>query len=266
MKKKFIPILIGAIVLVAIGVVVFNKIKNSQTQNQEQAGKKKKVSRPINVIPQSERPYVKLVPDSSGHYITIILDTLNKEAKEAEYELEYQSGTLLQGFQGILDLADLPVEDKKLFGSRSAGGSVTYHEDIKGGNLLLELDDGAAGYAVKSDWKYISNLARESEFSSKDAKFQISSKDLSKQRNLIIYNSPGYPKGLEKPVVSEVYSLTSSSTLTGTADLTIRATEEGDLSIMGWDGKEWTKFDSTVEEKMVEAEVDLMEAYLVVTN
>ena len=104
----------------------------------------------------------------------------------------------------------------------------------------------------------------ETAFSSQDAKFQIESDDLENNRLLIIFNTAGYPEGLEQAPVAELYSLTSSGKIAGEAELTIRAEEEGDLMIVGYDGEEWHEFETAVDGKMATATVELMELYTVI--
>jgi hypothetical protein len=84
------------------------------------------------------------------------------------------------------------------------------------------------------------------------------------QMLIMSFNTAGYPEGLKGDVLSDPYSLTASSELDGKATLTMRANEEGELKIAGWDGKTWQEFEGKVEGKMIEAEVELMELYVVV--
>jgi len=266
-NKKVLIIGLVLLVLVGGGVLAATKMgkKSAEEATQEDGKKKKKkITEPLNVIDAAERPYIQLAPLADGRNIIIIVKNVKKEATDADYELEYQAGELLQGAFGNIELATVPANKQIMFGSCSAGGACTYHSNIKGGKLLIRFN-GPENYALRQEWKYFDNKAGESQFSSKDAKFQLSSKDLGKQRFIIIYNSPGYAEGLEnKTVVSEPYSLAASATLKGTADLTMRATEEGDLMIMGYDGKKWTEFESEADGKTVTGEVDLMEMYVVV--
>ncbi|MBT4124296.1 MAG: hypothetical protein HN981_04865 [Candidatus Pacebacteria bacterium] len=262
MKNKK-TMIIGLVVLLLVGGGIFF-LKKDKTSDTPATTQKKKLSLPTNVIPVSERPYLTLLPSADGRYITIGIENLKKEAGEMSYEIEYQTGSMLQGFQGLLSLDKLPSSEKKLFGSQSAGGAITYHEDIKGGSLLTRYTEGSEPYALKSDWKYIENTKRETAFSSKDAKFQIDGKTLAQQRYLIIFNTPGYPEGVPGEVASEVYSLTSSGSLTGEAELTIRSNEEGELKIAAWDGEEWMTYEGEVDDKMITATVDLVELYVVV--
>lgn len=263
MKKQHMLILGVVILLIAAVAGVFALKNNKSADTTDETTKKQKIEEPVNVISLEERPYVQISPVADGRNIQLIIKELKKPANEAEYELEYQAGTLLQGIFGAIQLDKLPAQVTELLGSCSAGGKCSYHEDVKGGTLLLRFS-GPENYALKQDWKYFDNSTKESAFSSKDAKFQLESESLSGQRYLVIYNSPGYPEGLEGTAVSEPYSLAVSSTLSGTGSLTMRANEEGSLKIMGWDGTQWHEFAGEMDGKMVTAEVDLMELYIVV--
>lgn len=256
---------VGVILLVLIGGGVFAFTKFSGGSNpttQEESSKKKRVEA-LNEIPLEDRPYVTIAPEGTRN-LTLTVESLNKPATSMEYELEYQAGSLLQGAFGQLDLDSLPVEADILLGSCSAGGACTYHEDVKGGSLLLRFE-GDERYALKQDWKYIQERGATA-VSSKDAKFQLESDGLASSNVIIIYNSPGFPRGLEGTPVSDAYSLQTSSTLSGSGELTMRATEEGTLTIMGWDGSSWNEFDTTVDGKTATADVELMELYIVVKN
>lgn len=266
MNKKFvIPIALVVLILLLAGAGYAYMRSKNNSSTQDQATNTKKVLEPVNQLAINERPYLRIMPEADGHYITLVVEELKKPATELEYELEYQSGTLLQGFQGLLQLDNLPTEDTKLMGSKSAGGAVTYHEDIKGGNILTRFM-GEEKYVLKQDWRYFDNKTKETEFSSKDAKFQIESKDLASQRFLIIFNSPGYPGKPEGRVVSETYTLDGASALKGQGTLSLVAKEEGNLTILGYNGKSWQKFDTKSEGKTASATVDLMQTYLVVAS
>lgn len=259
MNKKKLS-LIGIIIIILFGgIFAFNKLRQKGNSTPE-TPKKKKLSLPE--VKLEEAPYVILSPVDSKN-IAIDVREIKKTATEMDYELEYQAGTLLQGLFGLLTLNDLPITEKKLLGSCSAGGACTYHTDIKGGSFLGRFT-GGEDYQKKADWKYIENIAKEAEFSSKDGKFQITSNDLKNNKLIIIFNGLGYPKGLEGTADSEPYSITSVSKLSGEAKLTIRANSEEATTIMGYDGNKWHEFKTTKDSKMLTATVDLMELYMVV--
>lgn len=261
--KKTLIAAVGLLLLLGLGFAVYSATKKPAETTEAPAPKKKTTLRNYNVIEVSERPYLQIKPIDARN-ISIVVSEVKKEATVADYELEYQTGTLVQGAFGQITLATLPTIEKILFGSCSAGGACTYHEDIKGGELRAFFSGGAEAYDLKSNWRYFENTQKETAFSSKDAFFQIDSTSLATARLLVVYNSPGYPGEVEGELVSEVYSLASSAPLTGTATLSIRSREEGNLTIMGWDGSKWNTFETTSDGKTATATVDLAEAYVVV--
>lgn len=183
-----------------------------------------------------------------------------------DYELEYQTDSSLQGLTGVLELTTLPAQTKSiLLGTCSAGGACTYHKNVQGGTMLVKFSGGAASYALKQDWKYVDNAKKESAISSRDAFFQMESKDLANQRFLIIYNTPGYPKTPAGTVISEAYSLTGMSPLSGKATLTMRAKEDAAGAVIaGWNGQSWQEFKGQSNGKSITAEVSLLPVYLVI--
>lgn len=271
-KKGLIIGLIVVTLIIASVVFLLSKNKasknqaNEQNQSSSQASEKpvKKITGKANTTPINENPYVKLNPLNDGHNMEIIIQTDKKESNEAEYELEYQAGSLLQGAFGVIDLENLPTKEKIFFGSCSSGGRCTHHKDIKGGNLALKFS-GEKNMTFKGDWRYFDNLAKKTQFSSQDGKFQIEGDDFKKVRFFTIYNTPGYPTNQEYNIVSDLYNL--SKITTGKADLTIRAKEEKEnLVIVGYDGEEFTEYETEVDGKMATAQVDLVELYFVISK
>lgn len=263
-------IIIGVILLVlVVAGGTFALIKSKQKAEPEATtSEKRRITDPVNVIAVAERPYVTIKPIADGKHLSIEIISLNKSATEADYELEYQSGSMLQGAMGLMQLDSLPKAEEIFLGSCSAGGACTYHENITGGNLLLRFAGGEATYAVKTDWRYFDNKEKLDKVASKDAKFQLQADALKDQRYVIVFNSPGLPEGLKKDVIADNYALTSSGSLkiaSSLGTLTIRCNEESETAtIVGYDGEEWEEFETTVDGKQATAEVKLMELYTVV--
>lgn len=264
-KQRIGGALVAAVVLVAVGAGVYAKFmaKPKQDSTVVEDTKQKRRVEQLNQISVDERPYMVIQPDGTRNLKLSVME-LKKPASSVEYELEYQAGSLLQGAFGQVELANTPATADILLGSCSAGGACTYHEDVKGGTLLLRFEADER-YALKQDWKYI-QARGETEISSKDAKFQLSAAGLAKSSVTIIYNTPGYPGTVDGRVVSEVYSLQTSAPVTGTGTLTMRAAEEGALTIMGYDGSAWESFETQVDGKTATAEVPILDAYVVVVK
>lgn len=265
MNKKFlIPAIVGLVVLLIAGVAVVTKFGKPDNSS-EPASTKKVAPEQVNTIPVAERPFITIHPESDGRNLTLTVVSLKKTATETEYELEYQAGSLLQGAFGKLSLAELPSSVKILLGSCSAGGACTYHTDIIGGTLLTRYS-AETKYALKSEWRYFDNKTKSPDVASKDAKFQLTSPELAKQRYSIVFNTPGYPDGLEGTLASEIFSLETTSVIKGKADLTIRANQEGATHVAVWDGVEWSYVQGTVDGKTITAEVPLAMLYLAVVK
>lgn len=264
MQKKYI--LFGGLALLLLLIIggtvfAFTKLRSSETQ-EETGPQKKRIALPVNVIPVEERPVIALAPSSSGRNVEISVDAVKKSADEVDIELEYQAGTLLQGYQGLLSLSSLPATQDVLLGSCSAGGACTYHEDVTGGTLVGTFRGGEE-YAVKSDWRFIENTDKEDTFSSKDAKFTLQADKFKQVAYAIIFNSPGYPEGLTGTVVADHYSVRFTGTAPDEATVSIRAAEEGELTIHGWDGSKWLPMETTVDGKVATATGPIMKLYTV---
>lgn len=265
-KNKKILIALGAVILLAVIITIVVKGKNqSNPELITEEPERRRITEPVNVIPVEERPYVSIRPLADGRNLTISINHLNKPAQKVDYELEYQSGTMLQMVMGMIDLDNLPATKQELLGTCSAGGACTYHENVSGGNLLLRFTDANQdSYVVKSDWRYFDNKDNSEEVASRDAKFQLTADAIANQRYLIVFNSPGYPEDLEGEVIADNFSLSTSTVLSGSGQLTIRTNEESPTAkIVGYDGDEWHEFETTVDGKQAEAEVELMQFYTV---
>lgn len=264
MKNKKLLAIVGVVLLVIIGgVVAFTRGGETETPQEDKSLQKRRISEPVNVIDISERPFITIEPNLDGRNLTIVVDALKKDAIEVDYELEYKSGSLQQGVFGSLSFASMPASTKQLMGSCSAGGACTYHENVTGGTLVTRFI-GDENYALKTEWRYIENTDDESAMGSTDAKFQITSDELTDVNIAIIGDASGLPAEVEGTLVSAPYYLETVPSVSGTAELTMRANEEGDLKIMGWDGSQWQEFTGSVDGKSITAEVELMQAYIVV--
>lgn len=262
-KGKLIGITVG--VLVVLGLIVGGGVfalKQVAGPEPSPTPTSKRVVEPKNVIAVDLRPVVYISPEADGRNLSIEVESIKKDANRVEYELEYQTGELLQGFNGLLELNTLPAKKTELMGSCSAGGKCSYHENVQGGLARLRFM-GDENYLLEQDWRYINNTKGENLAGSKDAKFQLSSADLKSAKYIVVYNSPGYPEEVPGKVISEAYAMRTSSALTGEAELTLRGTEVP-TAIAGWDGEEWHTFEGTVEGNAITATVDLMRLYVAI--
>lgn len=275
--------------LVLVGGVAAWKFSGSATPEPTPTpAKKKKVAEVLNAIPVADRPYLKITPGGGGTNIVIGLEEMKKAATEAEYEIEYQAGSLTKGAFGTLNVASVPSIADVLLGSCSTGGKCTYDTEVKGGSLLLRFK-GGEDYALKSNWIYVDNAKRGrvhafmqpkagSDTSSSltttgvggdsdalEEVFSIDGASLAQQRFIILYQSPGFPKTVTGEVVGAPMAVTGVSAITGTAKVTFTLPNSAaGNKIMAWDGSKWNEMTSTVAENKVSAEGPAASVYVVV--
>lgn len=208
---------------------------------------------PVNIIPVEQRPYARMLPSGDGRTVTLSVEKLNLEANEGEYEIEYQTGTVLQGAGGRLEVDNLPHTEDILLGSCSAGGKCSYHENVTGGQITLRLDDPNR-YAVKSDWRFWENKERENTVSSSDGKLVLTGAGLARVRYGILFHSPGYPDVPPTKALSHTYTMAFAPSVTGTLTASVRLNEDvAEASLAVWDGTAWKVIEGTVADKTVTA-------------
>jgi hypothetical protein len=275
--QKNQKILLGLVavggLLIAILLYFLIKPNSNPKPTTENSQVRNRISEPVNEIDINDGPYLKLIPKADGRNMTIQVVSVKKPADSMDYELEYQAGSTTQGEFKSIDLSSLPAQIDAFFGSCSAGGACTYHTDIVGGSLLARFESISNDtYVLKQDWRYFDNQEKSTKIASKDAKFQLESDDLKTQKIMVVYNTPGYPGNFDElgKLISEVYTVNSSSSLSGKGSLIMRTNEtinsDQTASILGFDGSNWLTFDTTLEDKTATAQVDLLEAYVVVVK
>lgn len=250
--------------LIALSFTGCSLFKKKTTQAPEDK-KKPPINEPINVIDLSERPYVSLSPRNDGRELTLTIHTLPKPAEEMEYELEYQAGSLLQGAFGSVDLSkSLPIETKILLGSCSAGGSCSYHEDVKGGSLTLKFR-ADENYALKTEWRFVDLSQEDEALSSRDAKFSLDITDQVISSNYaIVAQTSGLPSPLDTQVTAGPYGLFfSQNESLKSANLTLRLTIDSDsVAIKSWDGQQWQSLDTSTSDKQAQAQINAGQVFV----
>ena len=150
-------------------------------------------------------------------------------------------------------------------GSKSAGGHITYHDDVVGGKLTLKFTGGER-YALEVPWLYNDSQKEFSQISTQDAKFQaVFVKPLNSPK-IVVMQSPGLPKEIEGTVIAGPYLIRTVGDLPDTqANLTIRLSEEAsEAKLFGWDGAAWQSLEAKVEGKTLTAASDMYLAWVVV--
>lgn len=255
-------------VLLCTGLIFAGCTKTaSPSQSPTPTQKPRKTDVNLNKEPVENRPFVRLEPRDDGKAVEMTLVEVKKKAADVEYEVEYSSGSLLQGAFGTIDsLTSLPVKKEILLGSCSTGGKCTYNTNVTGGDLSLRF--GNPDYSLKSEWSFSEGALKLKTFTSRDAKFTL---DVSKAKNssnyVIVHLAPGYPGTLSKTLVAGPYIVAPADKMTGTVSVSIRLPLDAtDGTIMAWDGTAWKDWASTTKDKVVSASGPMSEVFVVVAK
>lgn len=258
MKRKLI-LLIPVMVLLS-GCSLFRK-----KQVEEEPQQRSLITEPVNIIPVAQRPYITITPNQSGRNVTLAVEQLNKLATEAEFELEYTAGTLIQGAFGSFDLTEGSGEYEILLGSCSTGGTCSYHEDVKGGSATLSLS-GDESYAVKLNWRYQASADADGAFGTQDQKFQISGEDLFADSAFVVTaETSGPPASVTGEIIAGPFGIFPSNGIddSSEAEVTIRTNEEAAATVLGWDGSDWQVLEAEIDGKSVTVTGPVYQAYVV---
>ena len=259
-------LIIGTVGLVIIGVgmgiwrLISPKIPTEMT-------KPNKPKAAVNIIPLEERPYVTLQPLAGRNELELKIYELKKPASNGEVTLEYDRNKgVLDSVYRTFSLTNFPFTMELFLGSKSAGGHITYHEDVIGGTLRLDFHDEE--YALEVPWRYDDTQKSYSQLATTDGFFQLSLTKPIKQAKVIVMQSPGLPELIEGKVLAGPFLVGTGGELPETtAEVKIRMAEESDSAVVyGWDGTKWVDYETTIEGKTVSAKGDLVSTYVVVSS
>jgi hypothetical protein len=258
--RTWLPIGLVVLVLV-IGILLLKKNTPPSPSN----GPAPTPAPPVNVIPFKDRPYAVLAPLVGRNELSFTFPTLPKKAESVEVTLEYDRN------KGVLDavlkqfsLKKMPFNETVFLGTQSAGGHITYHEDVIGGTMTLSFI-GADTYALKVPWRYDDTQKEYQDLSTSDGFFQATLTDPIKQPKVIVMQSPGAPPGLPSDPVAGPYVIRAVGPLPKT-QATIKIRLHDDLTgatLWGYNGDTWTKVTSTYADKTVTGTTPLVDAYAV---
>lgn len=255
MKKSTIIAVVGVVLVLVIGLVIFTKKSGpKKTTTTEDTA----VDLPINTLPLAERPFITLSPDSTGRSLDISL-TNAPTTGNMEYEMIYNASGKQEGALGSIYLGTekQPIIKSILLGSKSGGGKVTYHEGVTGGSITVTYDDKR----LKESWNYLKFDPADPTILSTDGKFNVilTKTAMKKDAVIIVMKTFGYPKaGLtaEPPkLVAGPYGYFTQTPVKGTSMVTLKlpAGEYINPTIYEWNGTAWKKLATKLEKDAVSA-------------
>lgn len=266
MNKTIVIVAVSLLIVSGIGAVVYLRRAASPDNTQP-------VKRPapqVNIIPISERPYVTLAPLNSRNDVQFTLHNLNKPAESVELALEYthfyQDNPLEDAAFHHYDITDTPLVETIFLGSKSAGGSITYHTNPIGGIMRLEFAN--QDYALENPWRYYDDGTDYDQLSTSDGKFQVELVDPITNPKVIVMQSPGLPAEIDGEILTSPYVITTVSELPDTdADISLRLSAASPTAtIYGWDGNDWNAYDTIVDDKTLTTTGPLVSTYVAVSQ
>jgi hypothetical protein len=255
---------VGILALVIIALIGVVWARSRSNKPAEQVQQPNKVQAPVNLIAVEERPYVEIIPLSDRNKLQLVIHERKKSAETVEVVLEYDRN------EGVMDavLKEFPltsdVQKEEIFlGSKSAGGHITYHDDVIGGTYTLNFED--EDYALKESWRYSDSETAYSEFSTSDGFFQVKLDKPYQTGKIVVMKSPGYPGDLDGELIAGPYLFRGVGALPeATAEVTIRTSEESATAkLMGWDGTEWQEIEATIAGRSITAKTTAYQAFVV---
>ncbi|OGM18316.1 hypothetical protein A2686_03105 [Candidatus Woesebacteria bacterium RIFCSPHIGHO2_01_FULL_38_10] len=132
--KKYLPVsffLLGIIVLTGTFFILRSR-KGKEAQFEEEESFLKE-------IPFEKRPFVSLIPEKDGHYLTFSIEKLGLiDAESLDYELLYQvPDGASQGVPGTVDLKGKDSFEADLLLGSESSGKFRYDEGVERGTLTL---------------------------------------------------------------------------------------------------------------------------------
>jgi hypothetical protein len=252
---------------VVVGSLLFAGCGKPQSQGQANpTPRARKADVNVNMEPIANRPFVTLTPRADGHAVELNLISEKKPSTDLEYEIEYDSGSLVQGAFGqtSIDAGKFPLSKEILLGSCSTGGKCTFNTDVTGGTLTLRF--GNPDYTLKNEWSFAENAKAGNSFVSRDGKFTLdTTKSKLKTGNIIVFQSPGFPGTLTSDLVVGPYAVGANITV-GTVSVSIRVPSDvNTAALMGYDGSSWKELSTKISsDRLLTYSGALMQEYLVI--
>lgn len=235
MKRNQLLIAGGVVLIVIIGLIFFfSKSKKTTETTKKPTTPSLTTKLLVNELPLANRPFTLLVPHETNKLFTFVAIGADK-AQAASLDLEYQSGDLLKGARASIDspIAN-PYEKAIILGSCSTGGKCTFDKDLKSGTMkfMLTFPNQDATHVLKGNFVFLqgqNNLP--------DGKVVFTASKSSAKDNLIMLDSFGLPRSVDKETL--LYPIVITSTGDKTISGTMTINQSGVTSAVIYDGKDF---------------------------
>lgn len=269
--RRAVPILVIIIIIAVVAVAGWLIFKPDKKEAGAQLDGKD-IFEPVNQIPVDERPFNLIFPREDGREAKLVISQY-QDARIVEYELEYLSGTLPRGGGGEINFTEeeLPVERRILFGTCSAGGKCSYHENVNGGTLTLRYLNGQST-KLKSEWNLQQMRNTQGKFTSRDAKFtfDVGERGLSANTYVIVMQTMGLPGEVESEIIGGPYSVTMAKGINLNSQeiqLSMRLNKDSQkIKLLGWVNEGWKEYESKINDKILTSTVDSTTTFVAIAT
>ncbi|NMC36048.1 hypothetical protein GYA49_03300 [Candidatus Beckwithbacteria bacterium] len=248
--KIIIPVLV--VILLIVGGLWFFVLRGNANEEAPALIETPPSVSKVNTLPLADRPYVELIPHANKSRcggIDLKISNLKNDETEAEYELEYNTATMIQGVFGTRDLSDPNKEHQPLEFGTCSKGVCKCDDDITGGNLKLSFT-AKEDYVLKADFSVQKPSEHDGVVSSLDGRLQIAFGDnLDEDTPVLITSTFGLPKQLSDKVVLGPYGIFIEDVdeLEEPATVILQSQELTSGKIQTWDGTSWKVVDAKID-------------------
>lgn len=261
--KKYLPVIIGALVLLLVLGGVFWFLRGGKQAEPEE--------KPEQLAPEwslEERPYITLTPREDGHEFKLEIEGV-RDTELIDYELVYFANDISRGVTGTIELeGKTSIERDLLLGSCSRN-VCKYDENVTEGTLSLRFQN-SKGQVRKYELAFHLQTGDEAEvgLTSGDGNFSFLGKLPADEYYLTLstVGLPGIPE--EEPLAGPYAIFTSASKKAeGKVNLKLRGEAEK-AKILGWNSvkQTWEDYGGEIKNNFISAEVDSLTIFVAVTS
>ncbi len=239
MFKKIGLLLVTGLLLAACGAKKGSSVPTRQ------------VRQLINGIEIAKRPFLVVFPHPTNKLLTLYLDRVEGNIKQAALDLEYLSGNSLKGGRTTVDLPKpLPFTQAFLLGSCSSGGKCSFDTDLISGTIKNKLDDGSDVMNVlKSDFVFVNK----GEVISTDGRVTYTPTN-KKQGGQILIDTQGLPKEIEGTLAYAPIAISAASAGKVSGKLAFKVT--GVTKAVIYDGANYQPIKTTTSDETTFVEIN----------
>jgi len=261
--KKYLPYIIGAVVLLLILVGIFWFIKGRGPAEPEEI--------PEDLAPEwslEERPYVTLTPREDGREFKLLIEGI-KDTELVDYELVYFANDISRGVTGTMELEGKTSAERDLLLGSCSKNVCKYDENVTEGILSLRFQN-SEGQVRKYELAFHLQTGDEAAvgLTAGDGNFSFQGKLPANEYYLTLFTVglPGLPQ--EEPLAGPYGIFTSASKkVTGKVNFRL---EEGleKVKVLTWNSAQqaWEESQGQIKENFISAPVESLTTFLVVSS